>query len=140
MLTETIISKLAADSTLRTLIGATSAANAPIQAGFTRGEIATYLIAVDTVMGETEEVGGYEHGVLTIEIYVKTGNNSPVKKVTDIAKRIINILDLKGSQLNDSYTTAVYRLRKTGYTTDFDEVGQCHMGIVDFEFYTSRTV
>jgi len=140
MLTETIISKLANDSTLRTLIGATTANDAPIQAGFARGEVVAYLIAVDTVMGETEEVGDYEHGIMTIEIYVKAGNNSPVKKVTDIAKRIINILDLKGSTLSDSYTTAVYRLRKTGYTTDFDDVAQCHMGILDFEFYTSRTV
>jgi len=90
-------------------------------------------------MGATDEMG-YEDGMLTIEIYVKAGNDSPVKKVTDIAKRIINLLDLSGSQLNDTYTPVVYRLRKTSFSMDFDDAGQCHMGIIDFEFYSSRSV
>lgn len=138
MLTETIISKLKNDSTLRTLLGATSAALTPIQAGFTRGDVDMYLIAVGTVMGETDETG-YENGIITIEIYVKAGIDSPVKKATDIAKRTINLLDLQGSQLNDALTTTVYRLRKTGFTMDFDDSAQCHVGIIDFEFYTCRT-
>jgi hypothetical protein len=139
MITETVIAKLKNDSTLRTLLGAADANSAPIQAGFTRGEVLTYLVAVDTVMGATDETG-YENGILTIEIYVKAGNDSPVKKVTDVAKRIVNILDLYGSQLNDSYTSAVYRLRKTSFGMDFDDIGQCHMGIIDFEFYSARSV
>lgn len=139
MLTETIISTLKNDATLRTLLGAPSAASTPIQAGFTRGDVDSYLIAVGTVMGETDEMG-YENGMITIEIYVKAGIDSPVAKATSIAKRIINLLDLQGSQLNNTLTTVVYRLRKTGFTMDFDDTAQCHVGLIDFEFYTSRTV
>jgi hypothetical protein len=139
MITETVIAKLKGDSTLRALLGAPDANSAPIQAGFSRAEVNAYLIAVDTVMGATDHTG-YEDGILTIEIYVKAGNDAPVKKVTDIAKRIVNLLDLYGSQLNDSYTAVVYRLRKTTFTMDFDETAQCHMGIIDFEFFVSRTI
>ena len=90
-------------------------------------------------MGTTDEMG-YENGVLTIEIYVKAGIDAPVAKVTDIAKRIVNLLDLKGSQLNNSsYTPVVYRFRKTHFSMDFDDTNQCHAGILDFEFYTGRT-
>jgi hypothetical protein len=138
MITETIIDELKNDSTLRTLLGASSANSAPIQAGFTRGDVESYLVAVGTVMGSSDETG-YENGIITIEIYVKAGIDSPVKKATDIAKRIINLLDLKGSQLNDSLTSVVYRLRKTSFTMDFDDSAQCHVGLIDFEFYTCRT-
>lgn len=136
MITETLISVLKNDATLRGLLGASTAASAPIQASFAQGKVDTYLIAVEVVMGETDE-SGYESGVVSMEVHVKVGEAGPIAKATAIMKRIQAILDLKGSQLNDSYTTTVYRLRKIHGDIDFDQTNQTHVGLLSFEFYSS---
>lgn len=137
MLTETIISHLKNDTTLRTLLGATTADNAPIMAEYTLNQVTNKGVFVGVVYGETENPG-YEHGIVNIEVYVHNSNNSPVKLVSDISKRVIDIFDLKGSTLNDTNTAVVYRLRKTVFDTLFDETANCHVGILNFEFFVTR--
>lgn len=136
MLTSTIIAKLKNDSGLRTLIGATSASNASICASAARIQLDQFLIVVDYVIGETEHPG-YEHGVITIEVYAKSGINNVVGTISSIMTTINTLLDLKGSSLNDSYTSIVYRMRKLSGDMDFDETRQAHVGTLVYEFYSS---
>jgi len=144
MLTKTIIVALKKDETILGLLGvpgtghgAARIAAAPIQGSYALNKLTTTMIIVGTVFGETEETG-YEHGILTIEIYIKDTQTDPVKRVADIAARIIALLDLKGSQLNDSYTSTVYRLRKTGFDPGYDATYQCEFGILSFEFFIKK--
>jgi hypothetical protein len=143
MVTETIIDLLKKDATLRGLLGITGTgptaeAAAPVMAAFTLTQVTDKAISIGVVYGETDEMA-YEHGIVNIEVYVhNTTNNAPVKLVSDISMRIISLLDLKGSQLSGSLTTTVYRLRKTAFDMLYDDVSQCHIGVVNFEFYVSR--
>lgn len=136
MLTSTIISKLKADSALRTLVEATTEANTPICASAARIQLDKYLIVVDYVMGETEHPG-FEHGIMTIEVYAKVGINNVIGVINSILLRINTLLDLKGSQLNDTYTSSVYRMRKLSGDIDFDEPRQAHVGTLVYEFYSN---
>lgn len=138
MLTECIIDTLKNDATLRGLLGASTAANSPIMASFSLIEVTNKAISVGVVYGESEETG-YEHGIINIEVYVHNSvtNNAPVKMVSDISKRVIVLLDLKGSQLNGTLATKVYRLRKTAFDMLYDDISKCHVGILNFEFYVT---
>lgn len=138
MITETIIDTLKQDKTLQTILGVTDSNAMPVQASFSRDSLVTYLIGVEVVTGETEETG-HEHGLITLEIYVKASVSAPIAKVKAILLRINQLLDLKGSSLNGGYTEIVYRLRKIHGETDFDETLQAHVGLLSYEFYTSVT-
>lgn len=135
-ITKSIISILRNDSTLRTLLGASSANAAPIYAEYALENITGPTICVAMVLGESHHTG-YSDGTMSISVYVPGSAATPVSTVESIVSRIEALLNMKGSQLNDSYTTAVYRLRRTGYDSDFDEQSQAVVGTVDYEFYTS---
>jgi len=138
MITETVISVLKNDSTIRTLLDSTTANNTPVSASYALNDVAKKFIVVSMVMGESHETN-YENGIVHLEIYIKTiDNNSPLSIINSISKRIVDLLDLKGSQLNDSFSAKVYRLRKTSSEVLWDEASQSHVGTMDFEFYKDR--
>lgn len=137
MLTETLIANLKADTTLLTLLGVTDPATAPIQVTYVPITMPDKYLILNLTYGETFHLG-YEAGVVTIDVYVKDSINQPIYVLKGIAERIFQILDMKGSQLQDSLTTKVYRLRKVAFTDMYDNTTHYYIGSIDFEFYATR--
>jgi len=138
MLTETVRQVLSEDGDLLDLLGVDSGDVAPIRAGYLITDIPPQVIVIEMVFGRTEQLG-YEAGEIRIEIYVKEKHISePLAQVKALVERINEILDLKGSQLNDEYTQTIYRLRKTGTTFSYDQDMHAHVASIDYEFYCTR--
>lgn len=137
MLTETLIAKLKADSTLLTLLDVTDPAQAPIQVTYVPVNMPNKYLILDLTYGESFHLG-YESGVVTIGVYVKDAVDQPVLHLKQIAERIMSVLDMKGSQLQDSMTSIVYRLRKVGFTDFYDNTTHYYIGSIDFEYYVTR--
>lgn len=136
MITETLIDIFKSDTTLRTLVGAADENSCPVYAEYALENISGISICVATVLGESHHTG-YSDGTLSISIYVPGAAATPLATMSRIISRIEALLNMKGSQLNDSYTAIIYRLRRTAYEADFDETSQCIVGTLDYEFYTS---
>jgi len=137
MLTETLIANLKADTTLLTLLDVIDPTTAPIQVTYVPINMPNKYIILNLTYGESFHLG-YESGVLTIEVYVKDSINQPVAVLKNISERIFQIFDMKGSQLQDSMTTKVYRLRKVGFTDMYDNVTHYYIGSIDFEYFVTR--
>jgi len=137
MLPATLISNLKNDTTLRSLLGATSPDNTPIQSSFMPAVMPDKLVVVSIVLGETFHLG-FENGVCSIDVYIKDSIDQPIKVLLDIVNRICEVLDLKGSQLQDVYTARVYRMRKVDFNQVYDNVSHFYVGSIDWEYYVTR--
>ena len=137
MLTATLIANLKNDTTLRTLLGATTVDNTPVQSSFNLATMPDKLVIVNIVLGETFHLG-YESGLCSIDVYIKDSIDQPIKVLLSTVERICEILDLKGSQIQDAYTSLVYRMRKVDFTQAYDNVSHFYYGSIDFEYYVER--
>jgi len=134
MLTQTLINTLKNDSTLLDLLGVAQPNKAPIRTHFLSIPKAEKFIVVSYTYGETNETG-YEFGTITVEVYVKATVRNPITVLDNIVSRVLAILDLKGSQLQDEFTSKVYIVRKTDFTHLYDNKNHFNIGRIDFLFY-----
>ena len=137
MLTPTLINNLKSDPTLVSLLGASGPSDAPIRSSFIPATNPDKMIIVGVVLGETFHLG-YESGVVSVDVYVKDSISSPIETQMGIVNRICQIIDLKGSQLQDSHTSIVYRLRKVDFSQVYENVSHYCVGSLDFEYYIER--
>lgn len=137
MLTPTLIKVLKKDTTLRSLLGASSEDTVPIQASFVMEPVVDKYIAVDVLYGESEHTG-YEHGLISINICVKGSVQGPIEVCNSLAERVIALLNMKGSTLTVGLSgdvTNIYRLRKMPSEIQWDSDSGLYVLPVSFEFY-----
>lgn len=96
------------------------------------------LVVVSLALGETVRSLDYETGSVIIDVYTKDSLINPVEVNYNIVKRIIALLDTKGSQLSDEFTSTVYDINKTDYDFDYLDSIHCYVGSITFDFFVKR--
>lgn len=103
MISESIIKILRNDTTLRTLLGATTSNDAPIFSEFNFDDTVPKQINVEVEYGTSvafEQTAQTHDGTLRVYILVKDNIVEPIKALNDIAERVLTLLDLKGTTLD----------------------------------------
>ena len=114
-ITEEIIKILSEDSQIQSLLGATSPDDCPISTVYNYDEAEDKQINVSLELGETvpfDQSAKTHDGKITIYILVKDTINNPIETANNIAQRVLDILDIKGTTLSTSST--IYWIQKTG--------------------------
>lgn len=127
MITKTIIKILREDSTIQSLLDATSSENCPVFTVFNFEDTIAKQINVSLDYGETvpfEQTDRKTHdGRVRLFILIKDTVSEPVEKINDIANRIYTLLDLKGTDLDTSST--IFWIQKLD--TDFTHYEDLHL-------------
>ena len=126
MITDLVISILRNDSQIQTLLGASSSSDCPIFTTFNFDDTYSKQINVSYDKGETvpfDQDAKTSDGKFIVYILVKDTESEPIKKIHQISKRVLELLDLKGSTLNNTNNT-VYWIQKLD--TDFTHYTDIH--------------
>lgn len=113
MITETIIKVLRNDSTLQSLLGGTTANNTPVFTSFNFEDTVNKQINVELEYGETvpfEQEAKTHDGELRVYVLVKDTLSEPINTLNNITKRILELVDLKGTTLDSPDT--IYWIQK----------------------------
>jgi len=133
LITETIIEVLREDSTLQTLLGAASAASCPVFTTHGFQDTADKQINVSYDMGETlpvDQDAKTHDGIFRVYVLVKDTTSEPIKTAHTIAARVLALLDLKGSTLDD--TDTIYWVQKTD--SDINHYDNIHFFEIEISF------
>jgi len=119
MITDLVISKLRSDSQIQSLLGASSSSDCPVFTTFNFDDTYARQINVSYEKGGTvpfDQNAKTSDGHLLVYVLIKDTEKEAIKKTHQITNRILELLDLKGTSLNDSNNT-VYWIQKLD--TDF---------------------
>ena len=136
MITQTIINILKQDSQIQSLLGGPYVSVTNLFS-----DTVDKQINVSFDLGETnpitagEDTANIYEGTVTVYILVKDSIQEPIKTINNIATRVLQLLDLKGTTLSDSYTTTVYWVRKakTGDIKYYENIGFYEL-YIDFDW------
>jgi len=134
MITDLVISILRNDTEIQTLLGASSADDCPVFTIYNFDDTYSKQINVSLEWGETvpfDQNAKTSDGKFLVFILVKDTESEPIKKLYQITKRVLQLLDLKGSSLNDS-NNSVYWIQKLD--TDFNYYRDIHYYEVTITF------
>lgn len=112
-ITEEIIRILSEDSQIQSLLGASSSANCPVYTIYNYDEILDKQINISLSLGETvpfDQTGNTHDGKVTIYILVKDTVDNPIATSHEIAQRVLDLVDLKGTTLSTNST--IYWIQK----------------------------
>lgn len=126
MITDLVIKTLREDSEIQTLLGATGSSDCPVFTTYNFDDSYSKQINVSYEKGETiafDQDASTHDGKFTVYVLVKDTISEPIKTLNQIADRILELLDLKGSTLNDANNT-VYWIQKLD--TDFTYYRDIH--------------
>ena len=118
MITKTIIKVLQNDSNIQSFLGASSASDCPIFTTFNFDDTVDKQINVSSSYGETipfDQTSKTHDGRVNVYILVKDTLDEPINLIHNIADRVLSLLDLQGTSLDNSST--VYWIQKLD--TDF---------------------
>jgi len=136
MITQTIINVLKQDSQVRSLLDGPYVTVTNLF-----NDTVDKQINVSFDLGETnpitasEDVANIHEGTVTVYILVKDSIQNPIETISNIATRVLELLDLKGSSLSDTYTDTVYWIRKskTGDIKHYENIGFYEL-YIDFDW------
>jgi len=126
MITDLIIAILRNDSEIQSLLEASSSSDCPVFTTFNFDDTYSKQINVSYERGETvpfDQEAKTSDGKFTIYILVKDTVSNPIKTLHQIANRVLELLDLKGSTL-DNASNSVYWVQKLD--TDFTYYSNIH--------------
>jgi hypothetical protein len=127
MITQTIIKRLREDSTIQSLLDATGSSDCPVFVAHNFDDTKDKQINISLHYGATipfDQSGRTSESEILIYVLIKDTLSKPTKKIHDITQRILELLDLKGSALNDTHTNTVYWVQKTD--SDFTHYEKIH--------------
>jgi len=120
-ITAIIIGLLRNSVDIRTALGATSANDCPVFATFNFEDTCTKQINVDLGKGKTSPIDKEVHdGDVRVYILVKDTIDEPLKTLNNIGDKVLDVLDLSGSEESSS----LYWLQKTD--SDFTHYADIH--------------
>ena len=125
MITKTFVKTLREDATIQTLLGATGSSDCPVFTTQNFDETVTKQINISLEYGETLPwscAADIHDGRVLVYILVKDTESGAINTSHTIASRILELLDLKGSVLND--TSTVYWVQKLD--SDFTHYDDIH--------------
>lgn len=135
MITQTIIRVLKEDSQLQELLDVSNSKDAPIFTTYNFDNNVKQIV-VDYSLGETYPTKPDNYsGVITITICISFKVSEPIKVMNEITTRVLEVLDLKGSQLSDRFSD-VYRLKKESSSFYVDNDSGMYLTDIDFSFVT----
>jgi len=118
MITKIIINKLRSDSQIQSLLGASGSSDCPVFATFNFDDTLDKQINVSVEYGGTipfDQSANTSEGLIRVYILTRDTVSEPIKLIDQIANRVCELLDLKGTTLDNTHT--VYWVQKTD--TDF---------------------
>lgn len=138
MITQTLINLFRGDSQIQSLMGTQDPSSAPVYLANSYSEEKDIQIVVDYVLGETSSIDAdLVTGEIAVDVYVKVSTPNSEEIMHQIVKRILDLVDLRGSQLNDLYTSTVYRIKKVDSSYTFDDSSMSHVTSIIFAFVCS---
>jgi len=97
-ITSTIINILRNDTSIQSFLGATSSTDCPVFTSFNNDSSVNKQINITLEYGETipfDSSGKTHDGTVRIFVVVKDNVDEPIKTINNIAKRILELIDIK---------------------------------------------
>ena len=113
MITEVIINVLTSDSQIQTLLDAADASTCPVYTTHRFDDTVDKQINISYDLGETipfDQSAETHDGIFRLYIMIKDTVSEPVELAHNIATRVLALLDLKGTTLDETET--VYWVQK----------------------------
>lgn len=127
MITQTFIKKLREDSTIQSLLNADDADSCPVFTTHNFDNTKDRQINISLHYGESfpfDQSGETSELEIIVYVLVKDTLTEPIEKIHNITARILTLLNLKGTSLNDTYTDTVYWVQKMD--SDFSYYERIH--------------
>ncbi len=142
MIVQTLIDKLRNDSELQSLLDATGSSDCPVSVAHNFDDTKDKQVNISLHYGESlafDQTGDTSESDIIVYVLIKDTLNKPVAKIHAITERILSILDLKGTTLNDTHTNKVYWVQKMDSDFNYYERIHFYENAITFKVVTTNS-